>query len=60
MSEELEARWDKAIEHARYMLKEYLNIPTGVFGATYISIVIQRYESGERTEELLKELEEIK
>lgn len=52
-------RWDKAIENARFMLEEYKHIPSGIFGATAISLAISRYDNGERTSELLDELESI-
>lgn len=55
-----EGRWFEAIAIARYMLEEYKKIPTGAFGAMGISTLITRYENGERTIELLEELESIK
>ncbi|WP_199614676.1 hypothetical protein [Paenibacillus alkalitolerans] len=59
MDEELKKRWEDAIENARFMLEEYKKIPTGAFGATLIAQAITRYENGERTQELLEELEGI-
>lgn len=53
-------RWDIAVENAKFMLEEYKKIPTGVFGAVWIAQAIARYEKGERTVELLEELEQIK
>lgn len=54
MSEE---RWEEAVKHARTMLEIYKEIPTGIFGATLIAKAITRYEDGEKTNELLEELE---
>ncbi|GIO13542.1 hypothetical protein J19TS2_30970 [Cohnella xylanilytica] len=54
-----ENRWDDAINNAKFMLEEYKNIPAGAFGAINIANAIGRYENGERTEELLNELESI-
>lgn len=58
-TEFLDTRWTEAINEARYMLVEYTKIPTGMFGANEISILIFRYENGDRTMELLEELEGI-
>lgn len=53
-------RWEKAIEYAREMLSEYRSIgPAGIFGCCFISESIRRYEDGERSQELLEELESI-
>ncbi len=52
-------RWEEAIANARYFLDEYRKIPTGMFGAIFIATAITRYENGERTQELLEELEGI-
>lgn len=57
-SESIE-RWNAAIDNARFMLEEYKKIPAGIFGATMIASAIARYDSGERTNELLEELEGI-
>ena len=59
MSKGNEERWDEAIEYARIMLEEYKQIPTGAFGAMFISTLITRYENGERTDELLADLESV-
>lgn len=56
---EMVDRWKEAIKEARFMLVEYTKIPTGMFGATGINILIFRYENGERTMELLEALEGI-
>lgn len=61
LAEEIpQERWDEAIKNARFMMGEYKQIPTGMFGATTIALAISRYENGERTNELLEELESIK
>ncbi|MEK3673549.1 hypothetical protein [Paenibacillus sp. FSL R10-2771] len=54
-----EERWSTAIDNARFMLEEYKKIPYGAFGAMNIANVIARYDRGERTEDLLEELEAI-
>lgn len=54
-----EARWQAAISRAQEYLEIYKSIPTGIFGATIIAHNISRYENGERTPELLDELENI-
>lgn len=55
-----EEMWNAAINHARLFYKEYLLLGSvGVFGAITISTVIQRYESGERTNYLYNDLIEI-
>ncbi|GKU76859.1 hypothetical protein [Paenibacillus sp. L3-i20] len=54
-----EERWTAAVNNANFMLKEYQNIPTGTFGAITIAQTISRYENGERTKELLDDLEAI-
>lgn len=54
-----EERWSEAIDNARFMLGEYKKIPYGAFGAMNIANMIARYDRGERTEELLEELEAI-
>jgi hypothetical protein len=57
----VEERWQQAIEHAREYLGYYKEIgPTGMFGATIIAHNISRYENGERSQDLLDELEGIK
>ena len=57
----MEERWRIAIERAREALAIYRSIgPVGYFGATMISLDIQRYDDGERTDDLLEELEGIK
>jgi hypothetical protein len=56
---ETDERWKSAIENARFMLEEYKKIPNGIFGAMNIANIIARYDSGERTKELLEELEGI-
>lgn len=55
--DEAQARWRAAIDHARYMLKVYYNVPLGIFAALNIQNAIDRYERGQRTQELLAELE---
>jgi hypothetical protein len=57
--EDKTARWEDAIANAKFMLEEYKKIPTGGFGAITITQTIIRYENGERTDELLEELEGI-
>lgn len=57
--EDYDKRWNAAIENARFMLNEYKQIPAGAFGAMNIAQTIARYESGERSLELLEELEGI-
>ncbi len=52
-------RWDDAIKNARFMLEEYKKIPAGAFGAMHIASTIVRYDSGDRSNELLEELESI-
>lgn len=54
-----ETRWDEAINNARFMLEEYKKIPVGGLGGIIIAQAIARYENGERTTELLEELESI-
>jgi len=54
-----QARWDKAITHAREMLEIYKGIPAGAFGATMIARDIANYERGDRNQELLDDLEGI-
>lgn len=54
-----DSRWDAAIKNARFMLEEYKQIPVGVFGAIGIAQTIDRYDRGERTPELLSDLEAI-
>jgi hypothetical protein len=54
-----EERWQRAVENARFMIEEYRKIPMGMIGATFIAYAISRYESGERTHDLLEELESI-
>lgn len=55
----MDERWKTAIGNAEIMFEEYKKIPTGIFGAISIACVIDRYKSGERTKELLEELESI-
>lgn len=50
-------RWNKAVEHAREMLKLYRQIPTGMFGAMMIQRDLDLYEDGDRSEALLESLE---
>lgn len=57
--EDKTARWEDAIANAKFMLEEYKKIPSGGFGAITITQTIIRYENGERTDELLEELEGI-
>jgi hypothetical protein len=54
-----QAKWDAAIAHAREYHQIYLDLPvrSGFFGAPMIGGLIRRYEGGERTKELLEELE---
>ena len=48
------------ISHAKSMLGEYMMIGfAGVFGIQIIRNLIERYENGERTYSLYKQLEEI-
>lgn len=54
-----ETRWENAIDNAKQMLELYRAIPTGIFGVAAISNCIERYNNGERTTELLEELENI-
>ncbi|WP_178381953.1 hypothetical protein [Paenibacillus sp. P32E] len=54
-----QVRWTSAIDNARFMLEEYKKIPVGIFGAMNIANVIARYDRGERTQDLLEELEAI-
>jgi len=54
-------RWNKAIEHAREVLKDYQDLPfqSGWFGASTINEAILLYEKGDRSEALLDRLENI-
>ncbi|WP_168928839.1 hypothetical protein [Paenibacillus dokdonensis] len=54
-----ENRWNEAIDNARFMFDEYKKIPAGIFGAIHIAGAIERYDRGERTLELLEDLESI-
>jgi len=51
--------WEYEINRAKEMLEVYKSIPTGLFGATIISQSIERYENGERTEDLYENLKNI-
>ena len=54
-------RAENAYQHAKKMLEMYQSIPiqSGWFGSTLIVDKIRRYEEGERSEKLIKEMEEI-
>lgn len=55
-----DVRWQAAYDHAVLARKEYSAIPTGGLAlALVINPAIKRYESGERSEELLDDLESI-
>lgn len=54
-----EKRWEDAIARAKEYLEIYKSVPMGMFGATIIAHNISRYENGERSPELLSELEGI-
>jgi hypothetical protein len=55
----LDERWQRAVERAREILEIYKSIPTGIFGAMMIQQDLNLYESGDRSEALLKSLENI-
>lgn len=49
--------WDKAESRLYYSKQAYEKVPTGLFAlAVKIFPLVQRYESGERTEELYNEI----
>ena len=48
--------WEKAAEHTYRMLTAAISIPTGFFYVQGCKALLDRYESGERTEELYKEM----
>lgn len=52
-------QWDYEVERAKEMLEVYKTIPMGFFGAAHISQTIDRYESGERSQDLYETLESI-
>lgn len=58
---EVDERWLAAYENAKRFRQIYGELPvqSGWFGFATINKDIKRYESGERTDELLKELEGI-
>ncbi|MBE7897172.1 hypothetical protein G7L40_00410 [Paenibacillus polymyxa] len=59
MSTITQEQWDQAIEHAEYYRELYKEIPTGIFGLHFLNIMIQRYESGERTVELYEDMMDV-
>lgn len=55
-----ERRWRDAYEHALLARKEYSAIPMGALALNLVIMpAIRRYETGERTQELLEDLESI-
>jgi hypothetical protein len=51
-------RWEKAISHARERLAIGKEIgPAGAFYVASVSVLIRRYEGGDRSDELLTEME---
>lgn len=53
-------RWGKAVEHARHMFDVYRTTPHGEFAAALIAAGINRYENGDRSDDLLEALEGIR
>lgn len=56
---EKDKRWAYAYQHAKKHKRIYGELRIGWFGFAMLNKAIKKYEDGERTKELLKELEDI-
>lgn len=56
---ELEEKFEKAYQHCKELFEEYLMIGSaGMFGAPILKDYLTRYENGERTYQLFKDMSE--
>jgi len=51
-----EQEWEEAAENVRYCRKLYLEIPVGMFGAVFLKSLLDRYDAGERSEDLFESM----
>lgn len=48
--------WEEAAENVRSVRRLYLKIPAGIFGATFLQSLLDRYEAGDRSQDLFESM----
>lgn len=48
--------WEEAVENVQSVRRLYLTIPAGIFGATFLQSLLDRYDAGDRSQDLFESM----